>query len=88
MSGRLRQRGRPIPDNDIWIAASALQHSLVSRDTRLAFQRSGRTPNCELVRHDSALPETYKGQFLRHHLRKDISVRIIAEYIRLFANHQ
>ncbi len=26
---RLRQKGRPIPDNDIWIAASALQHSLV-----------------------------------------------------------
>lgn len=26
---RLRHKGRPIPDNDIWIAASALQHSLV-----------------------------------------------------------
>ena len=26
---RLRQKGRPIPDHDIWIAASALQHSLV-----------------------------------------------------------
>jgi tRNA(fMet)-specific endonuclease VapC len=25
----LRQQGTPIPDNDIWIAASALQHSLV-----------------------------------------------------------
>jgi len=24
----LRRRGRPIPDNDIWIAASAIQHSL------------------------------------------------------------
>jgi tRNA(fMet)-specific endonuclease VapC len=24
----LRKKGRPIPDNDIWIAASAMQHSL------------------------------------------------------------
>lgn len=30
----LRQQGTPIPENDIWIAASALQHSLtlVTRD--------------------------------------------------------
>ena len=30
----LRSKGRPIPDNDIWIAAQALQHglTLVSRD--------------------------------------------------------
>lgn len=30
----LRERGRPIPENDIWIAALALQHdlTLVSRD--------------------------------------------------------
>ena len=30
----LRKKGRPIPDNDIWIAASAMQHSLnlVTRD--------------------------------------------------------
>ncbi len=30
----LRQKGRPIPDNDIWIAAVAMQHqlTLVSRD--------------------------------------------------------
>jgi tRNA(fMet)-specific endonuclease VapC len=30
----LRQRGRPIPENDVWIAALALQHRLVlvSRD--------------------------------------------------------
>ena len=30
----LRRRGRPIPDNDIWIAASTMQHSLtlVTRD--------------------------------------------------------
>ena len=26
----LRREGRPIPDNDIWIAASAKQHSLTS----------------------------------------------------------
>jgi tRNA(fMet)-specific endonuclease VapC len=31
---RLRVKGRPIPDNDLWIAAIALQHSLtiVTRD--------------------------------------------------------
>jgi tRNA(fMet)-specific endonuclease VapC len=31
---RLRSKGRPLPDNDIWIAASAQQHGLVlvSRD--------------------------------------------------------
>lgn len=31
----LRTKGRPIPENDIWIAATALQHGLVlvSRDT-------------------------------------------------------
>ncbi len=31
---KLRQKGRPIPENDIWIAALAFQHnfSLVSRD--------------------------------------------------------
>jgi tRNA(fMet)-specific endonuclease VapC len=30
----LRKRGRPIPDNDIWIAATAQHHQLtvVSRD--------------------------------------------------------
>ncbi len=30
----LRQKGRPIPENDIWIAAIALQHNvtLVTRD--------------------------------------------------------
>lgn len=34
----LRRKGRPIPDNDIWIAAVALQHSLslVSRDEHFA----------------------------------------------------
>lgn len=31
---RLRRRGRPIPENDLWIAATAIQHQLVlaSRD--------------------------------------------------------
>ena len=31
----LRRKGRPIPDNDIWIAALALQHALplLTRDT-------------------------------------------------------
>lgn len=31
---QLRAKGRPIPDNDIWIAATAMQHglSLVTRD--------------------------------------------------------
>jgi tRNA(fMet)-specific endonuclease VapC len=31
---RLRRRGRPIPENDLWIAATAVQHQLVlaSRD--------------------------------------------------------
>ncbi|GAA6622656.1 PIN domain-containing protein [Scytonema sp. NUACC26] len=30
----LRQKGRPIPDNDIWIAAVAIQYqlTLISRD--------------------------------------------------------
>ncbi|NOY42526.1 MAG: type II toxin-antitoxin system VapC family toxin, partial [Planctomycetes bacterium] len=34
----LRRKGRPIPDNDIWIAAVAIQHSLslVSRDEHFA----------------------------------------------------
>lgn len=29
VKNRLRQRGRPIPENDIWIAAIALQHDLI-----------------------------------------------------------
>jgi len=35
IKGELRLKGRPIPDNDIWIAALAYQHglTLVSRDT-------------------------------------------------------
>jgi len=28
VKNQLRQRGRPIPENDIWIAALALQHNL------------------------------------------------------------
>jgi tRNA(fMet)-specific endonuclease VapC len=36
---RLLQRGRPIPENDIWIAASALQHglALVTRDGHFGY---------------------------------------------------
>lgn len=35
----LRQRGRPIPENDIWIAAMAQQHALtvVSRDNHFQY---------------------------------------------------
>lgn len=35
---RLKQKGRPIPDNDIWIAAAAKRHGmlLVTRDTHFA----------------------------------------------------
>jgi len=35
---RLRQKGHPIPENDIWIAAIALHHglTLVTRDMHLA----------------------------------------------------
>lgn len=38
----LRRRGRPIPDNDIWIAAIALQHNLVlvSRDSHFEHVES------------------------------------------------
>ena len=34
IKNRLRAKGRPLPENDIWIAALALQHGLilVSRD--------------------------------------------------------
>ena len=34
----LRQKGRPIPENDLWIAALAIQHKLVlvSRDAHFA----------------------------------------------------
>ena len=35
MKQGLRAKGRPIPDNDLWVAAVAVQHglSLVARDT-------------------------------------------------------
>lgn len=35
----LRRRGRPIPENDIWIAACALQHdlTLVTRDRHFKY---------------------------------------------------
>lgn len=38
IKNRLRERGRPIPENDIWIAAIALQHQLelAARDTHFA----------------------------------------------------
>lgn len=34
----LRRRGRPVPENDLWIAATAVQHgaTLVSRDDHFA----------------------------------------------------
>lgn len=35
---RLRQKGRPIPENDIWIAASALQYSLTLAARDLHFK--------------------------------------------------
>ncbi len=43
----LRRRGRPIPDNDIWVAATAKQHSLslVTRD-----EHFGHVENLKLVR--------------------------------------
>jgi len=41
---QLRQEGRPIPQNDAWIAAIALQHDLpiVSRDTHFDHVRDVR----------------------------------------------
>jgi tRNA(fMet)-specific endonuclease VapC len=35
----LRKRGTPLPENDVWIAALALQHdlSIVSRDTHFKW---------------------------------------------------
>ena len=43
----LRHKGRPIPDNDIWIAATAKQHSLslVTRD-----EHFGEIDNLNLIR--------------------------------------
>jgi tRNA(fMet)-specific endonuclease VapC len=29
LKGELREKGRPIPENDLWIAACALQHGLI-----------------------------------------------------------
>ncbi|MEO1367025.1 MAG: PIN domain-containing protein [Acidobacteriota bacterium] len=34
----MRQRGRPIPENDMWIAASALQHNLALATRDSHFQ--------------------------------------------------
>ncbi|XOF33780.1 MAG: type II toxin-antitoxin system VapC family toxin [Candidatus Electrothrix sp. YB6] len=38
VKNNLRRKGRPIPENDIWIAATALQHdlTLVSRDVHFS----------------------------------------------------
>jgi len=38
VKGGLREKGRPIPENDIWVAAIALQHdlTLVTRDVHFA----------------------------------------------------
>jgi tRNA(fMet)-specific endonuclease VapC len=38
LKARLRSRGSPIPENDLWIAAVALEHdlTLVTRDTHFA----------------------------------------------------
>jgi len=35
----LRQKGKPIPENDIWIAASAIQYSLTLATRDLHFDR-------------------------------------------------
>ena len=45
----LRRRGTPIPENDIWIAAIALQHSLqvASRDAHFAL-----VPGLDVLRWD------------------------------------
>jgi tRNA(fMet)-specific endonuclease VapC len=41
IKNHLREKGRPIPENDIWIAAIARQHDLilVTRDSHLAKWR-------------------------------------------------
>jgi len=36
---RLRQQGQPIPTNDIWIAAAAMQHGLVLYSNDSHFQK-------------------------------------------------
>jgi tRNA(fMet)-specific endonuclease VapC len=38
LRNRLRGKGRPIPENDLWIAATAIEHGLVlvSRDEHFA----------------------------------------------------
>ncbi len=44
---RLRQKGQPIPENDIWIAAIALQHDLILA-TRDAHFRNVESLNIEM----------------------------------------
>ncbi len=45
---RLRRKGRPIPDNDIWIAASAMQHNLIlfTRDAHFGEVETLQTEIC------------------------------------------
>lgn len=52
----LRAKGQPIPENDLWIAAKALQHglTLATRDAGRALQRSRGVAGCRLVRGDPA----------------------------------
>ncbi|MEE8391198.1 MAG: PIN domain-containing protein [Anaerolineae bacterium] len=45
VKNRLRQRGRPIPENDIWIAAIALQHDLILLTSDVHF---GKVENLKL----------------------------------------
>jgi tRNA(fMet)-specific endonuclease VapC len=42
LKNQLRQRGRPLPENDVWIAALALQHNLtlITRDAHFQHVES------------------------------------------------
>ena len=44
----LRRKGQPIPSNDLWIAASALEHgaALLTRDAHFAYVEGLRTGRC------------------------------------------
>ena len=52
----LKQKGRPLPDNDIWIAALVRQHnlSLVSRDSH--FDVVGGIGRISCIAHDDSTP--------------------------------
>jgi tRNA(fMet)-specific endonuclease VapC len=45
LKAALRRKGRPLPENDVWIAASALQHSLTlaTRDSHFEVVEGLRT---------------------------------------------